>query len=121
MVTLALVWCALCALIAHKLAHSHGHDHGRKAEKRILARTKLQGRLLLFLVGCVCPMGVLYMPLRALYNPNSPKWPLIGLPDLAGDLAPNIEASYTTLLFKLHGTCTYMCMYGDTEVASDSE
>ena len=27
-----------------------------------MARTKAQGRLLLFWVGCVCPTGVLYAP-----------------------------------------------------------
>jgi hypothetical protein len=31
-----------------------------KQEKRILARSKTQGRLLLFWMVCVCPMGVLY-------------------------------------------------------------
>ena len=66
MATLALAWCALCALAAHKLAHGHGHGHGRKAEKYILVRTKAQERLLLFWVGCVCPMGVLYEPTGAL-------------------------------------------------------
>ena len=35
-------------------------------------------------VVCVCPMGV-YMGIWALYNPKLPIWPLIGLPDLAGD------------------------------------
>jgi len=42
-------------------AHGHGHGHGGKVEKRdFLARTKAQGRLLLFWVGFVCHMGVLY-------------------------------------------------------------
>jgi hypothetical protein len=54
-----------------------------------LARTKAQGRLMLFWVVCVCPMGVLYMGsgIWALYTPKLPIWPLIGLPDLAGDRA----------------------------------
>jgi hypothetical protein len=34
----------------------------KKQKKRILAQTKAQGRLLLFWVGCVCPMGLLYAP-----------------------------------------------------------
>jgi hypothetical protein len=33
---------------------------GKQEKKKNLARTKAQGRLLLFWVGCVCPMGVLY-------------------------------------------------------------
>jgi hypothetical protein len=33
METLALAWCVLCALTAHKPAHGHGHGHGGKAEK----------------------------------------------------------------------------------------
>jgi hypothetical protein len=28
MATLALAWCVLCALTAHKPAHGHGHGHG---------------------------------------------------------------------------------------------
>ena len=38
----------------------------KKQEKLILAQTKAQERLLLFWVGCVCPMGVLYEPTGAL-------------------------------------------------------
>ena len=42
----------------------------KKTEKRILAQTKAQERLLLFWVGCVCPMGMLYEPTQALYVLN---------------------------------------------------
>ena len=59
----------------------------KKQGKWVLAQTKAQGWLLLFWVGCVCPMGVLYGHMGTLYDPKLPKWPLIGLPDLAGDLA----------------------------------
>ena len=66
MVTLDRAWCILCALTARKPAHGHGHGHGQKAEKMNLAQTKAQERLLLFWVGCVCPMGVLYEPTGAI-------------------------------------------------------
>ena len=79
MVTVALAWRVLCALTAHKPAHGHGPDHGGKAEKMNLARTKLQGRLLLFWVGCVCPTGVLYAPTGTM-QPQTAKmaadWPV---------------------------------------------
>ena len=59
---------------------------------------KIQERLLMLWMVCVCPMGVLYavcvMPhgrfIWSVYAPWAfymPIWPLIGLPDLAGDLA----------------------------------
>ena len=38
----------------------------KKQEKIILAQTKAQERLLLFWVGCVCPLGVLYEPTGAI-------------------------------------------------------
>ena len=38
----------------------------KKQKKLILAQTKAQERLLLFWVGCVCPMGVLYEPTGAI-------------------------------------------------------
>jgi hypothetical protein len=38
----------------------------KKQEKYILAQTKAQDRLLLFWVGFVCPMGVLYEPTGAI-------------------------------------------------------
>ena len=38
----------------------------KKAGKWILAQTKVQERVLLFWVGCVCPMGVLYEPTGAI-------------------------------------------------------
>ena len=63
MATPALAWCVLCALTAHKPAHGHGHGHGHGGKaggEMILARTKAQGRLMLFWVVCVCPMGILY-------------------------------------------------------------
>jgi hypothetical protein len=58
---------------------------GKQKKNKILVRTKAQGRLLLFWVVCVCLMGVLYGHIWTLYNPKLPIWPLIGLPDLAGD------------------------------------
>ena len=59
--TVALAWRVLCALTAHTLAHDHGHGHGGKVEKMFFfAHTKAQGRLLLFWVGCVWLMDVLY-------------------------------------------------------------
>jgi hypothetical protein len=72
MVTLDRAWCVLCALTARKPAHGHGHGPGQKAEKWILAlaQTKAQERLLLFWVGCVCPMGVLYEPTGAIQDPQ---------------------------------------------------
>jgi hypothetical protein len=33
----------------------------------------------------VCALWACYMSLRALYNPKPPIWPLIGLPELAGE------------------------------------
>ena len=54
MATLVFSWRVLCALIEHKPLHGHGHGHGGKVEgKYFVARTKTQGRLLLFWVGCV--------------------------------------------------------------------
>jgi hypothetical protein len=59
-----------------------------KQKKIILARTKAQGRLLLFWVGCVCPMGV-YMNLWTLYVSKLVKYHLICPGDLVGD--PKLE------------------------------
>jgi hypothetical protein len=72
MATLALAWRVLCALTTHKPAHGHGHGHGGKVGGGELgiARTKAQGRLLLFWVGCVCPMGVLYGHMGTIQPPN---------------------------------------------------
>ena len=85
MATLALAWCVSCALTAHKPTHGHGHDHGGKAEKNKFWRElRHKG-------GCCCfgwsvySPWAFYMGIWALYNPKLPIWPLIGLPDLAGD------------------------------------
>jgi hypothetical protein len=51
----------------------------------MFARTKAQGWLLWFWVGGVCPMGVLYGLLWALYNPKPPKCALTCQADLAAD------------------------------------
>ena len=85
MVTLDRAWCVLCALTARKPAHGHGHGHGQKAGKNEFWR-KLRHKS-----GCCCFGWAVYAPwafymgIWALYNPKLPIWPLIGLPDLAGD------------------------------------
>jgi hypothetical protein len=85
MATLALAWYVSPALTAHKPAHDHGHGHGGKAEKNKFWRElRHKG-------GCCCfgwsvyASWAFYMRIWALYNPKLPIWPLIGLPDLAGD------------------------------------
>jgi hypothetical protein len=88
MVTLVLAWCVLCALTAHKSAHGHGHGHSGKVENDEFWRE------LSYKGGCCCfgwaiyALWACYMDIRALYNPKPPKWPLIGLPGLAGDPVP---------------------------------
>jgi hypothetical protein len=61
-------------------------DLAEKLKKVIFCGTKAQGRLLLFWVGCVCHMCMLYaFAGTILYNPKPPIWLLIAFPDLAGD------------------------------------
>jgi hypothetical protein len=48
------------------IIHGHAMTMAKKQKKTIFAQTKAQARLLLFWVGCVCPMGVLYEPTDAL-------------------------------------------------------
>ena len=62
-----------------------GHGHGQNAGKNEFWR-KLRHKS-----GCCCFGWAVYAPwtfymgIWTLYNPKLPKWPLIGLPDLAGD------------------------------------
>jgi hypothetical protein len=63
MANLAFAWRVLCALNAQKPTHGHVMTMAcmaGKQKKLVLARTKAQGWLLLFWVGCVCIMGVLF-------------------------------------------------------------
>ena len=55
--------------------------------KKKMARTtcKAQGRLLLFWVGCVCLMGVLYGHMCTIHTTKPPKWALICQVDLEAD------------------------------------
>ena len=85
METLALAWCVLCALAAHKPAHGHGYGHGRKTERNEFWRElRHKGDCCCFRWAMYAPWAF-YMGIWALYNPKLPIWPLIGLPDLAGD------------------------------------
>jgi hypothetical protein len=85
MATLALAWCALCALTARKLAHGHGH--GRKARKMVFLSFWRELRH----KGGWCGFGwavytqwACYMNLRALYVSKLAKCPLICTGNLVG-------------------------------------
>ena len=89
MATLALAWCALCALTARKLAHGHVHSHGRKAGKNEFWR-ELRHKS-----GCCCFGWAVYAPcacymnLRALCVSKLAKCLLICPGGLMGD--PNVQ------------------------------
>jgi hypothetical protein len=85
METLALAWCILCALPAHKPAHGHGHAHDGKVEKMDFLR-ELRHKVDCYCFGrAVYAPWACYMDTRALYTTKPPKCALICLGDLAAD------------------------------------
>ena len=74
----------------HKPARGYGHGHGHmamagKQKNEYWHEPRHKGGCCCFEWAVYAPWAC-YMPLRALYNPKPPTWPLVGFPDLAGDI-----------------------------------
>ena len=73
----------LCALAAHKPAHM-AMAMARKQENGFWRELRHESGWCCFGWAVYAPWAF-YMGIWELYNPKLPIWPLIGLPDLAGD------------------------------------